>query len=511
MLETGLCLDQVDIKFSSAAGRSEAALFCAGWSAAEPSGTWAIDYESVIILPPARHTGPHRLLVGLMPMIIPGDVARQRLLVYFNATLLGALELTEQWVHKELSFEIPAGLEYQHGPNRLVFDHPDAVPPAKYATSTDTRRLSFFFRSLKIESTGSENVALRLRTVQTLFIVMGVCLPGQRPNLEFVKFLYSPECTILLWLDCLDQSDFVGIIAEMRRQFPEVCVGLAPRALWGGPSIVESMLKALSHSIKRIGGWTQVVFTSTLDVPLHPRDRLLSQLASLCFYDFCSSRWTQPTDQVVIPSLFVTADASEPPNYTIYPYRPDTHLRIDSDLSRICTAELIEKRLITTTLSERYCFAVTENFHTSNLSFCKLSKERATEREKFFGNFDLVAGRMWVFCSRRFAEVLTSDEVADIFSSGFRDIFIADECFFQSIAQAYARNNAINVMWASLYYRNADPLIINEEWYRGIIRAAQPGELFARKSVGLEDYSTYFDARPGSEGSTNVDRPDVGA
>ena len=112
----------------------------------------------------------------------------------------------------------------------------------------------------------------------------------------------------------------------------------------------------------------------------------------------------------------------------------------------------------------------------------------------------LVAGRMWVFSSRRFAEILTSDEVADVFSLGFRDIFIADECFFQSVAQAYAVNNSISVLWSSLYYRNADPLFINEEWYREVIRTARPGEIFARKSAYLKEYSTYFDAPPvGSE------------
>jgi hypothetical protein len=482
-------LDTVEANFAASSMPIKSLLLGRGWSAPEADGIWATGTESTITLPPALTDTTYQISLRVRPMLLSGLVDRQRVSLYFNGLLLGKYELVHP-LATEITFVVPKGVVYCSGTNQIRLLHPDAAAPAAFGRGLDGRQLSVMVELFQM--IGHETVDAP-DSPEVLFVVLGVCLPGQRPNLELVKFLTGSDAKILIWLDCIDPADFGDIKQNVEGEYPGVFAALAPRALWGGPSIVKSMLGAINYAIANIEGWRQAMFVSTVDVPLASRQRLLEQLRALRLYDFCSSRWTHPFEAVVKPELFVIDHASKKPSYRNFRFREDTHLKIDTVLMDVCTEEKIENRRMTATLTERYCFSVTEDFSTSTLVFNKLTRQRARERERFFQKFELVAGRMWVFCSRKFCEILNSDETTEIFNQGFRDLFIADECFFQTMAQAFERRRKISVLWKSLFYDGANPAIIDEDRYKEILAlSAYSDELFARKNTGISDYERYI-------------------
>jgi hypothetical protein len=480
-----------DIFLSAATSPRDDVLLATGWSSPEREGRWAVGHSSTVILPPFRATQRHRLAARVLPMIIENRIARQGLTVILNGSDLGTVELTEPGHFVDLFFDIPPGLLHADGTNILRFEHPDAAAPSEYGTSTDARELSLMFNWLQI---GYEGSPIPLPSSRPLFIILGVCLPHQRPNLGLIDFLYSEECDILFWLDCWEAADFIAVRGSVEVAYPRVIVAPAPRALWGGPSIVQSMIRALGYATRNIPNWTMAFFTSTVDVPLIPRARLFLEVSKLRTADFCGSQWTSRTEDVLRPNEFMVRQSTETPSYLYYPYREDTHLRIETSLAQICPEDLINNKRITKTLAERYYFYVTENFSNCTVSFHQLTPNRARERADFFERFSLITGRMWVCCSRRFAAILSGDEVSDWFWRGFYDIFIADECFFQSVAQNYAQRDAISVLWRSLYYDGANPIGIDDERYRILLAMPYKGELFARKAAGLERYDLYLES-----------------
>ncbi|HEY1795568.1 MAG TPA: hypothetical protein VGG57_05560 [Stellaceae bacterium] len=479
----------IEASFTAASMPIEMLLLGRGWGAPEPEGTWATGTESTITLPPAPTAAPYAISLRVRPLLLRGFVERQRISLYFNELLLGHHELVDPQA-TEITFAVPEAAVSCTGTNQIRLYHPDAAAPEAFGYGRDGRQLSVMVESFRMA--GNETMAAA-DPPRILFIVMGACLPGQRPNLELVKFLYGDDVRILVWLDCLDPTDYPGIKQTIENEYPGVFVPRAPRALWGGPSIVKSMLCAIDYALANIRGWRQAMFVSTVDVPLVSKPRLLGQVSALRLYDFCGSRWTHPFEVVVKPELFIIGDEPAEPSYRLFSFRLDTHLQVDVDLMAVCTEEKIENRRITTTLAERYSFSVVEDFYASTLIFNKLTPVRAREREKFFQRFELVAGRMWVMCSRKFCQILSSDETTAIFNQGFADIFIADECFFQTTAHAFEQKGKISVLWKSLFYDGANPTIIDDARYRDILAsAAHSDELFARKNTGIGDYQKYL-------------------
>ena len=81
MPEGGLCLDQVAVSFGQLLEDQGAPFFAPGWSAADPQAHRRLIVRASLFY---RQHATRDLIachVGLMPMIIPGNVTRQRLCV----------------------------------------------------------------------------------------------------------------------------------------------------------------------------------------------------------------------------------------------------------------------------------------------------------------------------------------------------------------------------------------------------------------------------------------------
>ena len=465
-----------------------------GWSEPEPYGCWAIGEQSTMILPPARARRTHRMGIDMRPFIAEGHIERQRLECHMNGNLFGRAAVSAREGCR-LTFELRENVLNFDGPNFLSFHHPDFGRASTYFDSIDNRDISIMFNELNVNADGADMPASN-QDIRTLFIVTGACAPGEPLNIELVRFLYSESCDILLWVDFAEPDDFVSVKAFTEKFFPSVRVFPAPKAIWGGSSIVLSMLRALRCGLLQFPEWTQVIFTSIRDFPLMPRTDLLGELSSLCFYDFCASKWNDDKSQVISDDQYIVRDYEMEGKFIIYPYRPDVNIRVHSSLADIATKEIIYSGRITKTLRDRYSICVHENFCSSTLSLLPMTAHRARERADFFSKFELIAGRMWVFCSRRFAKILISDDSIDKFQHGFSDILIPDECFFQSMAEFFAKRGEMRVLWRNLLYKNGDPCLINENSYKSVLSAARQGEIFARKCANLKEYADLLKGIP---------------
>jgi hypothetical protein len=464
-----------------------------GWARPERLGCWAVGARSVLFLPPAGAAGDHRMTLRLRPYIVPGRIERQRLAVSLNGIALGEHDVS-LGAGEKLDLHIPAPALRHDGPNVLAFDHPDFGRPSVDFGSRDSRPLSLLFQNMSFHDSMQKPVGFSTRNARTLFIITGTCLSGAIPNIELVKFLYGDDCDILIWIDFQDPMDFAALSNAMRYLFPRVFVQAAPKALWGGGSIVLSMLRALSYADASIQGWTQAIFTSIRDFPLVGRENILARLEQISLYDFCASRWTRQTSDVMAPGQSIIKNTSGGDDYDIYNYRHDVRFRVSKELEETSPKELVSTGRLTRSVRDRYRISVQENFCTSTLTLAPLSPHRAQEREAFFENFELIAGRMWVFTSRYFAKMLISDEINDVFHRGFRDLLIPDECFFQSVAEFYSKNGCISAFWHNLHYKNANPIIVNSMTLPDILGNFGSGEIFARKVHDLKDYKLLLEA-----------------
>ena len=94
--------------------------------------------------------------------------------------------------------------------------------------------------------------------------------------------------------------------------------------------------------------------------------------------------------------------------------------------------------------------------------------------------------------SRKFAEILASEPSGHFFNEGFRDVLIADECFFQSVANYFQRRGQIDALWASTYFDDARVLRIDEALYKQIIAQRVDHQMFARKAASIIPFAEFF-------------------
>ena len=170
------------------------------------------------------------------------------------------------------------------------------------------------------------------------------------------------ECEILLWIDFKDQSDFGAWKSAVQQELPSVHVELAPHAVWGGPSTVQSILGGIGFAIEKIPNWTRLVICSDRDVPLLRREWMLEQIWSLRGYDFIGSRWNRSSNDLIpdlatIPVVDSILDHGEFRNYRV---RQEMIFKIEQPLTQLYREEAIRSLTIAGTLPNRYRAAVSE-------------------------------------------------------------------------------------------------------------------------------------------------------
>jgi hypothetical protein len=428
-------------------------------------------------------------------LIAPPHRTCQHLEISLDGTGLGSFVLETPGESRVICF-IPSGTR-QPGGGRLVLRHTDFIAPAQMADGNpDTRELSVILASLVIEQGQSDGIRQNAAAAPILFLVTGVCRAGETPALPFLRYLCGPGAAVLAWIDFKDDADFERARSLFARELPEIVLRRAPRALWAGPSTVTSLLEGIGEAIAGFPAWQQLLLCSNRDVPLLRRAAFLTALDALRQYDYCGSRWNNGTADLWSPWIVPVATEGEEEEgaaYRQYPVRPEMTLRIEAVLNGLCPEDAVRSLRLTETLAARFAIAAAES-HVggATLVLRRMTAARRAEKTAFHARHALVAGRLWCLMSRRRAEICTGDAAIDLFNRWFHDIPMADECFFQSLAQSHAEAGRIVPHWQALYHEDAQVRAIGAAEYAALIAGRTPPELLARKEAGLGDYAAFL-------------------
>jgi hypothetical protein len=309
------------------------------------------------------------------------------------------------------------------------------------------------------------------------FVVTGVCRPGQNLNLHLPKLL-AQAGEVVLWIDFKQATDFLAATRQVAVEAPEVTLAVAPRAMWGGPSIVGTMLEAVAFSLQRSERWQQLVFCSILDTALADPPTVASYIATECAYDYCGGRFNASTWELLpdFEQTPTTEDALATREWAVYPVRPEMSVRVETALASIFRPKAVRSLRLCDSMHQRYSIGVWEDFTHQQLSLHRLTRQRAADRLKFFSEYGLWAGKQFCILSRRFSNTLLTPAVIDLYHEWFCDILIPDECFFQTVARHYELTGSISAKWQNIFYA---------EGYRGAFHESvreqrQPHELLGR-------------------------------
>ncbi len=315
-----------------------------------------------------------------------------------------------------------------------------------------------------------------------LFVITGVCQPGEQPNLNLARFFHTPETQVLLWLEFKRIEDYSLVSEAVKLTCPWAKLRCAPTAIWGSSSIMTSMLAAINVCLTEIDRWDRLVFCSIRDAPLASHEDILSSLDRNWNFDYCGSRWNRETWDILRPvsDIPVTEKWQPMESYREYHLRSDMTLRVDNALASIYAPDAVTSMRMCNDLYERYISSAWEYAPASLLTIQRLSRSQATERYDFFSRFGLFAGRNWCVLSRRFCNTMLNPISCEL-AAMFSDILLADECFFQSVAQFFLSSGKISVKWENLYYQDAQSLYIDLPWIESLMRRPKQPKLFARK------------------------------
>lgn len=334
--------------------------------------------------------------------------------------------------------------------------------------------------------------------MKAVFVITGVCEQGRTLNLDLARFLAHDDHRQVLWVDFKGPDDFSSSKQTVTEALPNTQICAAPNAVWGGASIVNSMLAAVAHCARHIPEWTHLVFCAMHDVPLAPRTVLISALSEIADkYDYVGSRWNANAWDLVgqLERAPCSADLLAERLYERFTIRGTTTIWREVALAEEFPPQNINSLRLCNDLFERYLVSVSENVVNLQLSIYRMTPGRATERFAFFSRFGLHAGRQWCVLSRRLCDLLLSDYVDDVFHDWFGDVLIPDECFFQTIASHYEKIGRIRAFWKNLYLHDAQNTAVWPNQLAKIAATRAPHELFVRKSAAPADFAAILDER----------------
>jgi hypothetical protein len=114
-----------------------------GWSI-EDNYAWAIGYESKLTLPLPGNDKPYIVRFTVHPLLDPAGRKTQRIVFLAGADVLGRFEIAER---KSIEFALPVALTAGLDRIELTLVHPDAMRPADFLPTADTRWLALCFHS----------------------------------------------------------------------------------------------------------------------------------------------------------------------------------------------------------------------------------------------------------------------------------------------------------------------------------------------------------------------------
>jgi hypothetical protein len=118
-----------------------------GWSSSETDGTWSEGPSGKLFLELGERTQPTEVRLTLIPFLAPErHLDGQRIAAWANGVKLGEAILNSPGT-KEISFRIPPSVTLREGGVlEIRFEYPDAAAPSTIGSSTEARRLAFYFR-----------------------------------------------------------------------------------------------------------------------------------------------------------------------------------------------------------------------------------------------------------------------------------------------------------------------------------------------------------------------------
>lgn len=117
----------------------------------EKSGTWATGLQSVLFINIDDVNSDYKMTIEARPL--DNKESRQKMSVDINENTLIDYTFMSTEEFEEISFIIKAGT-FNKGVNALTFNYKYSTTPKKLGLSNDSRSLSVFFKSMKIEKSG---------------------------------------------------------------------------------------------------------------------------------------------------------------------------------------------------------------------------------------------------------------------------------------------------------------------------------------------------------------------
>lgn len=175
------------------------------------------------------------------------------------------------------------------------------------------------------------------------------------------------------------EADIRGFLAA----FPNAAILKSKRALWGGYSLIDAELRGMAELLKMDAKWEYFINLSGQDFPLKPQSAIKAFLAGNRGKEFIRA-----VDQKAV--------------------RPDTMARV-----------------------EQYALELTDRI------------VRTFVRRRFLREATPYIGNQWMIVSRRFCAFVTGDPAADRYKAFYRNTFIPDEGFFQTVMMNTAEHGEV--------------------------------------------------------------------
>ncbi|WP_197280807.1 beta-1,6-N-acetylglucosaminyltransferase [Bosea vaviloviae] len=197
------------------------------------------------------------------------------------------------------------------------------------------------------------------------------------------KSIYDPANHYLIHIDKNSGPELEADIRRFLRGFPNSAILEGRRALWGGYSLVDAELRGMAQLLEMGADWEFIINLSGQDYPLKSQDEITTFLKRNRGKEFI-----KVLDQAKM--------------------RPDTMKRVGRYVIEF------EKRILRTPFSRSFLSGVSP----------------------YIGN-------QWMIVSRRFCEFVCHDPKAERYKAFYKNTFIADEGFFQTVMMNTADHGEI--------------------------------------------------------------------
>jgi len=197
------------------------------------------------------------------------------------------------------------------------------------------------------------------------------------------KAIYDPENIYVVHVDLKSGSALEEDIEEFLSAYPNAETLPARRAAWGGYSLVDAELRGMAHLLKMSPKWSYFVNLSGQDFPLKSQAYIADYLARHTGSEFIKTLDQQKN-------------------------RPESMMRV-----------------------QEYVIELRDSIH------------RTSVQRSFLSGVTPYIGNQWMIVSRTFCEFVCHDPDVDRFKAFYRNTFIADEGFFQTVMMNTATHGRI--------------------------------------------------------------------